>query len=54
VSVANIFFGPIIDEIGMTPVLLFGGVVSLLLAWYADLRPRTEREAAAAQVAFAD
>lgn len=38
VAVANVAFGPIIDEIGMTPVTLFGAGVALLLAWYADLR----------------
>jgi len=38
VSLANIAFGPLVDEIGMTPVMLAGGGISLLLAWYADLR----------------
>lgn len=38
VSLANIAFGPLIDEVGMTPVTLAGGGIALLLAWYADLR----------------
>jgi MFS family permease len=47
VSLANIAYGPIIDEIGMTPVTIFGGAVSLLLAWYADLRTGDEDQAPA-------
>jgi predicted MFS family arabinose efflux permease len=47
VSLANIAFGPLIDEVGMTPVMLFGSGVALLLAWYADLRPAQSTSAAA-------
>jgi len=39
VSLANLAFGPVVDEIGMTPVMLAGAVVALVLAWYADLEP---------------
>ena len=38
VSLANIAFGPVIDAVGITPAMLFGAAVALLLAWYADLR----------------
>lgn len=46
VSIANLVFGPIVDEIGMTPVMLFGALVALALAWYTDL---SEAEASAAR-----
>ena len=39
VALANAVFGPVVDEIGMTPVMLFGAAVAVLLAWYCDLRP---------------
>jgi hypothetical protein len=32
--------GPIVSEVGITDVLLFGAAVAILLAWYADVRPR--------------
>lgn len=47
VSLANIAFGPLIDRVGMTPVMLFGSGVALVLAWYADLRPAQASSAAA-------
>ncbi len=39
VSLGNLFYGPIIDQVGVRPVLLFGVVIAFALAWYADLRP---------------
>ena len=52
VSLANIAFGPLVDEIGITTPLLVGAGISLLLAWYADLRaPGTERAAEGLDVA---
>jgi MFS family permease len=48
VSLANIAFGPVIDEVGMTPAVLFGAAVSLLLAWYADLRVPDDQPSSAA------
>ena len=32
VALANLVFGPIVDEIGMTPVMLFGAVVAVFLS----------------------
>ena len=34
VGVSNLVFGPIADRGGPTPVMLFGAVVALPLAWY--------------------
>jgi len=39
VSLANLAFGPIVDEIGMTPVMLAGAGVALALSRYADVEP---------------
>lgn len=39
VSLANIVFGPVVEAIGMTPVMLAGGLVALALSRYADLQP---------------
>jgi MFS family permease len=43
VSVGNLLFGPVMDAVGATPVLLFGAVGAVGLAWYCDLvrRPVT-------------
>jgi MFS family permease len=40
VSLANLAFGPLVDEVGMTPVMLGGALVALLLSRYADVEPR--------------
>lgn len=37
VSLANVVLGPVVEAVGMTPVMVAGGGVALLLAWYADL-----------------
>ncbi|HEY1653205.1 MAG TPA: MFS transporter [Acidimicrobiales bacterium] len=39
VGVGNLLIGPVVASIGITDVLLFGAVVALALAWYADVRP---------------
>jgi MFS family permease len=54
VGLANIVFGPVVDAIGMTPVLLFGGLVSLGLAWYADLAVPGEKVETVVSPALAD
>lgn len=55
VSLANIAFGPVIDEIGMTPVTLAGAGIALVLAWYADLRaPEATGDAGALAPALLD
>lgn len=38
VSLANVAFGPLVDGVGLRPVMLGGAAVALALAWYADLR----------------
>jgi MFS family permease len=54
VSLANIAFGPVIDEVGMTPVTLGGAAIAVLLAWFADLRPPGEADEPALTPALAD
>jgi predicted MFS family arabinose efflux permease len=39
VGVGNLLVGPVVEAVGITNVLLFGAVVALVLAWYADVRP---------------
>lgn len=39
VSLANLVFGPVVDEIGMTPVMLAGAAVAVVLSRYADVEP---------------
>ncbi len=39
VGIGNLLIGPVVEAIGITNVLLFGAVVALGLAWYADVRP---------------
>ena len=41
VGLGNLFIGPVVAAVGITDVLLFGASVALLLAWYADVRPRS-------------
>jgi predicted MFS family arabinose efflux permease len=38
VALGNLLIGPVVERYGITDVLLFGATVSLLLAWYADVR----------------
>ena len=40
----------LVHPIGLTAVLMYGAVVALLLAWYADLRAADLRSAVAATV----
>ena len=42
--------GWLVHPIGLTAVLMYGAVVALLLAWYADLRAADLRSAVAATV----
>jgi MFS family permease len=42
VGIGNLIFGPVVAAVGITNVLLFGSVVALGLAWYADVRPGPE------------
>ena len=44
VALANLAFGPIVDRIGMTPVMLTGALVAVGLSWYADVEPVEERD----------
>ncbi len=38
VGIGNLLIGPVVEAVGITAVLLFGAVVALGLAWYADVR----------------
>jgi MFS family permease len=38
VALGNLIIGPVVSDVGITDVLLFGAGVALLLAWYADVR----------------
>ncbi len=40
VGIGNLLIGPVVAAVGITAVLLFGAVVALFLAWYADVRPQ--------------
>jgi MFS family permease len=42
VALANLAFGPVVDRIGMTPVMLAGAVVAVGLAFYVDIEPADE------------
>jgi MFS family permease len=42
VGVGNLLVGPVVEAVGITSVLLFGAVVALVLAWYADVREAGE------------
>ncbi len=39
VGIGNLLVGPVVEAVGITDVLLFGALVALVLAWYADVRP---------------
>lgn len=54
VSLANLAFGPVVDRIGMTPVMLAGAAIALGLARYADLRDTTTDDVAVPAPAMAD
>ncbi len=41
-GIGNLIIGPVVEAVGITSVLLFGAVVALGLAWYADVRTPTE------------
>jgi MFS family permease len=43
VSIGNLAFGPVIDWIGATPVLLLGAVSAVWLAWFCDVSRRPGR-----------
>ena len=38
VGIGNLLVGPVVSAVGITDVLIFGAVVALFLAWYADVR----------------
>jgi MFS family permease len=42
VGIGNLLVGPVVESVGITTVLLFGAVVALALAWYADVRSPPE------------
>jgi hypothetical protein len=42
VGIGNLLIGPVVAAVGITHVLLFGACVALVLAWYADVRPRPD------------
>jgi MFS family permease len=44
VGIGNLMVGPVVAAVGITPVLLFGAAVAMVLAWYADVRPRPEAQ----------
>ena len=45
VGIGNLLVGPVVAAVGITPVLLFGAAVALVMAWYADVRPRPAAQA---------
>ncbi len=38
VGVGNLMIGPVVSAIGITPVLIFGAGIALILSWYANVR----------------
>ena len=38
VALGNLLVGPVVSDVGITDVLIFGAGVALALAWYADVR----------------
>ena len=44
VGIGNLLIGPVVAAVGITDVLLFGAGVALVLAWYADVRPRPDAQ----------
>jgi predicted MFS family arabinose efflux permease len=47
VSVGNLALAPLVDLVGMPPLMIAGAAITLGLAWYADLRTPDERPAPA-------
>ena len=45
VALGNLLVGPVVSAVGITDVLIFGAVVAVLLAWYADVRAPGETAA---------
>jgi MFS family permease len=43
VALGNLIIGPVVSDVGITAVLIFGAGVALLLAWYADVRVRDDQ-----------
>jgi MFS family permease len=43
VAIGNLVFGPVMDAIGATPVLLLGAVTAVWLAWWCDVARRPVR-----------
>jgi MFS family permease len=43
VALGNLLVGPVVGAVGITPVLLFGAGVALILVWYADVREPLSR-----------
>ena len=54
VAVANLVFAPLVDAVGMPPLMLAGAAIALALSRYADLRPPAEADATAPSAALAD
>jgi len=54
VALSNLLFGPLIDALGITPLLLGGTAMAVLLAWYARIVPEPAREAPARALADPD
>ena len=43
VGVGNLIGGPIVSDVGITGVLLFGAGVAIVLAWFADVRAPVDK-----------
>ncbi|MBA2280314.1 MAG: MFS transporter [Actinomycetota bacterium] len=43
VSVANLVLAPLVDAVGMPPLMIAGAAIAVGLAWYADIRAPGER-----------
>jgi MFS family permease len=51
VALGNLLVGPVVDEFGITSVLLFGAGVALVLAWYADVRAPADQPVGGVELA---
>jgi MFS family permease len=51
VAIANLVFAPLVDAVGMPPLMLTGAVIALALSRYADLRPPDDPDATAPSAA---
>jgi MFS family permease len=54
VSIANLVLSPLVDAVGMPPLMIAGAVVAVGLSRYADLRPPAERGVESPTPALAD